>query len=69
MKIKIIDLLNKWANGEETPKTIRWYDKFYNDYDEISGDYTAFIYMRLKNKVWNLNDELEIIEEPKKYHI
>ncbi len=63
MKIKIIDLLNKWANGEKMPKTIRWYDKFYNDYDEIKGDYTMFIYERLENKTWNLNDEVEIIEE------
>ena len=31
MKIKVIDLLNKIANGEEIPRTIRWYDKFYND--------------------------------------
>ena len=66
MKIKIIDLLNKIANGEELPKTIRWYDKFYNDYDEISNNYKAFVYERLKNEFWNLNDEAEIIEAPKK---
>ena len=66
MKIKIIDLLNKIANGEELPKTIRWYDKFYNDYDEISNNYKAFVYERLKNEFWNLNDEVEILEEPKK---
>ena len=66
MKIKIIDLLNKIANGEEVPKTIRWYDEFYNDYDEISNDYKVFVYEKLKNNVWDLNDEVEIIEEPKK---
>ena len=66
MKIKIIDLLNKIANDEEVPKTIRWYDEFYNDYDEISNDYKAFVYEKLKNNVWDLNDEVEIIEEPKK---
>ena len=66
MKIKIIDLLNKIANGEEVPKTIRWYDEFYNDYDEISNDYKVFVYEKLKNNVWDLNDELEIIEEKKK---
>ena len=66
MKIKIIDLLNKIANGKEMPKTIRWYDKFYNDYDEISNNYKAFVYEKLKNEVWNLNDEVEIIEEQKK---
>ena len=66
MKIKIIDLLNKIANDEEVPKTIRWYDEFYNDYDEISNDYKVFVYEKLKNNVWDLNDELEIIEEKKK---
>ena len=66
MKIKIIDLLNKIANGEEIPRTIRWYDKFYNDYDEISNNYKAFVYGKLENNVWGLNDEIEILEEPKK---
>ena len=66
MKIKIIDLLVKIANGEEVPKTIRWYDEFYNDYDEISNDYKVFVYEKLKNNVWDLNDEVEIIEDPKK---
>ena len=65
MKIKIIDLLNKIANNEELPKTIRWYDKFYNDYDEISNNYKAFVYEKLKNEVWNLNDEVEIEEDKK----
>ena len=66
MKIKVIDLLNKIANGEEIPRTIRWYDKFYNDYDEISNNYKAFVYGKLENNVWGLNDEIEILEEPKK---
>ena len=66
LRIKIIDLLNKIANGEEAPKTIRWYDEFYNDYDEISNDYKVFVYEKLKNNVWDLNDEVEVIEEPKK---
>lgn len=64
--MKIIDLLNKIANGEEVPRTIRWFDKFYNDYDEISNNYKVYIYEKLKNNVWGLNDEVEIIEEPKK---
>ena len=63
MKIKIIDLLTKIANGEEVPKTIRWYDEFYNDYDEISNDYKVFVYEKLKNNVWDLNDEVEIIDD------
>ena len=65
-KIKVIDLLNMISKGEELPKTIRWYDEFYNDYDEISNDYKVFVYEKLKNNVWDLNDEVEIIEEPKK---
>lgn len=64
--MKIIDLLNRIANGEEIPRTIRWYDEFYNDYDEISNNYKAFVYGKLQNNVWGLNDEIEIIEEPKK---
>ena len=65
-KIKVIDLLNMISKGEEVPKTIRWYDKFYNDYDEISNNYKAFVYGKLENNVWGLNDEIEILEEPKK---
>ena len=64
-KIKVIDLLNMISKGEELPKTIRWYDKFYNDYDEISNNYKAFVYEKLKNEVWNLNDEVEILNEAK----
>ena len=64
--MKIIDLLNKIANGEEVPRTIRWYDKFYNNYDEISNNYKVFVYKKLANNVWGLNDEVEIIEEQKK---
>ena len=38
----------------------------FNDYDEISNDYKVFVYEKLKNNIWDLNDEVEIIEETKK---
>lgn len=71
--MKVIDLLNKIANGEEIPKRIRLADneycyeirdKFGIDYRRInttnhylSVDIISFIH---------LNDEVEIIEEDKK---
>lgn len=69
MKIKIIDLLNKIANNEEVPKKIKYNDEIWEYYKD-SGDYiragkpnTLFTmyYIHLI-----LNDEIEIIEEPKK---
>lgn len=67
-KVKIIDLLNKIANGEELPKKIKWDDMIFtlgiirevptlktaNNIDIIE-----FIRARY------LNDEVEIIEEDK----
>ena len=71
MKIKIIDLLNKIANGEEVPKKIKINNVIY--------EYRGFMYCTEKANYqdiedylfgkWNfniLNDEAEIIEEPKK---
>lgn len=65
--MKIIDLLNKIANGEEVPKKISAFgeifylkdsDYFTNDgCDYLLGDYVTF---------YELNTEIEIIEEPKK---
>lgn len=48
--MKVIELLNKIANGEEVPNRIK-YEKHIYEYEE--GTYI-------------LNNELEIIEEPKK---
>lgn len=64
--MKIIDLLNKIANGEELPEKIKIYEEIlrlnenknnylYEDSDEYYGD--EFIHW------FNLNDEVEIIEE------
>lgn len=63
MKITIYELLGMIKDGN-TPKTIRWYDEFYKDFDEISNKYTDFIYTKLKNGDWDLYTEVEIIEEP-----
>ena len=66
--MKIIDLLNKIANGEEVPKKIKYKNKKYK-YDE-GVDYIdeRGIYL-LSNEPINiafLNDEVEILEEEKK---
>lgn len=67
--IKIIDLLNKIANGEEVPLKIHY---GFDDYKLISYGYKTKIYQCL-NKPYNvfsvktdcLNDEVEIIEDKK----
>ena len=75
MKIKIIDLLNKIANGEEVPKKIKWeniiyayseYDKDYLEYPFSDEEYKGLFDMRNNILTQFLNDEIEIIEEPKK---
>ena len=69
--MKVIDLLNKIANGEEVPKMIK-YDTlnymFRNyDYKEMHGELideqTSFME---RIDFYKLNDEVEIIEEEKK---
>lgn len=71
MKIKIIDLLNKIANDEEVPEKIKINNVIY--------EYRGYMYCTENANYqdiedylfgkWNfniLNDEAEIIEEPKK---
>ena len=64
--MKVIDLLNKIANGEEVPKKIKYINKFF-DYD--NADYfntdIGYLFERCTLCVI-LNDEVEIIEEEKK---
>lgn len=70
MKIKVIDLLNKIANGEEVPEKVN-FDGFIFEKD-LETDYTCFVkngdFKYLLNEVFlsQLNDEIEIIEGPKK---
>ena len=67
MKIKIIDLLNKIANGEESINVETKYDS----YDWEKNDFLLSLYKEFEHKnnyeiVEFLNDYVEIIEEPKK---
>ena len=73
IKIKVIDLLNKIANGEEVPKKVSinagihgvdiWvYDEHYEDYKNGTNIYLLDSGMTTNH----LNDEVEIIEEDKK---
>ena len=62
--MKIIDLLNKIANGEEVPKKIKWN---YGEYSYVNdtcknyaNDYEDFMSVVDGSC---LNDEIEIIEE------
>ena len=74
MKIKIIDLLNKIANEEKVPKKIKYNNKIYERYQNISTN--NLYYYQVPNKceflidqlssAIDLLDEVEIIEEPKK---
>ena len=64
--MKVIDLLNKIANGEEVPKKIKYKGSIYT-YLEQEGnkiyqyeDYNAVLDIQCFEK---LNDEVEIIEE------
>lgn len=73
--MKVIDLLNKIANGEEVPKKILYkydYKDFHKEYRlkwniKYKGYYTTNdktpITHLLADNLWNLNDEVEIIED------
>lgn len=62
--MKIIDLLNKIANGEEVPKYIRYRDISKHKYNTMMVCKENIIY-QLDQCVINLNDEVEILEEKK----
>ena len=64
--MKIIDLLNKIANGEDKPKKIK-YDNQVFEYREDMLDYYCYDYdLNLMGYQKVLNDEVEILEEEKK---
>lgn len=70
--MKIIDLLNKIANGEEVPKKIRFDNTYWNRicgeknmYYENDYDDSLFVYFFRRDLTFTLNDEIEIIEEKK----
>ena len=68
MKIKIIDLLNKIANGEEVPKKIKWLGKTYeySHNDRFYYQNSWSMYRDFYTEGNCLNEDVEIIEEPKK---
>lgn len=75
MKIKIIDLLVNISQGEKMPKKIKYGDYVW-EYDKVAKDYyrndidRKYIYLfrdLFKRETdFFINDEAEIIEEPKK---
>ena len=70
--MKIIDLLNKIANGEEAPKKIKWEDTIYG-YSDCDKDYLEFPFSEeeyrglfdMKDSVLTqyLNDKVEILDD------
>ena len=72
--MKVIDLLNKIANGEEVPEKIKYKNEIYKRYQNISTN--NLYYYQVPNKckflidqlssAIDLLDEVEIIEESKK---
>ena len=69
MKIKIIDLLNKIANGEEVPKKIKFENDIYihiDNYCYHCEETNLILSDRIFAEYSKLNDYVEIIEEPKK---
>jgi len=67
-KIRIIDVLNKIANGniDEVPnKFVFAQQKFTKNGSYIEDEYGDSIFESLLTDFSNLDDEIEIIEEPK----
>ena len=73
--MKVIELLNKIANGEEVPKKIKWedtifvyseYDKDYLEYPFSDEEYQGLFCMKDSILTQFLDDEVEILEEEKK---
>lgn len=70
--MKVIDLLNKIANGEEAPKKIKYLTSIYtlrsnNNYyvENSDSSHSSGLYYQMIGGS-RLNDEVEIIEEDKK---
>lgn len=69
--IKIIDLLNKLANGEEVPEKIKYNDRIYTRFQNLNGN--RLYYYQVLNEcvflveqissVGELLNEVELIEE------
>ena len=70
--MKVIDLLNKIANGEDVPEKIKFegdilkYDRGIQDYKGISrtgsGSFFNYLFVNISTSLF-INDTVEIIEE------
>lgn len=66
--MKVIDLLNKIANGEEVPKKIKIKDEIwiYDEIDYRASDDRGYLFeVHTRTNCQDLNEEIEILEEPK----
>lgn len=66
--MKVIDLLNKIANGEEVPKKIKIKDEIwiYDEIDYRASDDRGYLFeVHTRTNCQDLNEEIEIPEEPK----
>ena len=66
--MKIIDLLNKIANGEEAPKKIKYDDDIYihvDNYCYYCQETNEILSQNIYAEFSRLNDEVEIISEKK----
>ena len=63
-KIKVIELLNKIANGEEVPNKIEYQEEVYEWDKEVSkyADYEGFT-LEIYTKKIDLHEEVEILED------
>ena len=64
--MKIIDLLNKIAKGKKVPKHIKYLNLIWEYDDEIKDYINDDTYLIYSLNAFGLNNEIEIIEEPKK---
>lgn len=68
--MKVIELLNKIANGEEVPKKIKWGCHIYTwlavEYKALDELGEPLFSEQAGYTKYSLNDEIEIIEEDKK---
>ena len=69
--MKIIDLLNKIANGEEVPKKVKYAGVIFENKDgDLLNDINCSLFEHRGNEceklLPTLNDEVEILEEEKK---
>jgi hypothetical protein len=66
--MKVIDLLNKIANGEEVPKKIKYNDIEYTHIDNYcyADENSRLLSYEIYAEQHRLNDEIEIIEDTPK---